>query len=186
MVDQLNTEPANTKTATVLICHTSKGYVEQLGREFRARGHLVTEANNGKALRAALASQTPQLLVAELRLADGPTLGQIEQLREACPQTRVVIVTDHGSIASAVRCSQLGVSGYFTERVTASQIEEGQTAIGRAPAPLVVRPIRLDRAVWEYLNRVVDSTGSIAGAADVLGIDRRSLRRMLNKSAPPP
>jgi len=42
----------------------------------------------------------------------------------------------------------------------------------------------LDRAIWEYINYSVDVAGSIAAAARNLGLDRRSLRRMLAKYAP--
>jgi ActR/RegA family two-component response regulator len=42
----------------------------------------------------------------------------------------------------------------------------------------------LDRAVWEYIARTVETAGTLSGGARRLGIDRRSLKRMLKKYPP--
>jgi ActR/RegA family two-component response regulator len=38
--------------------------------------------------------------------------------------------------------------------------------------------------IWQYINDVYASAGSMSEAARRLGLDRRSLRRMLNRTPP--
>ena len=168
---------------TVLICHPSASYFQQLRRELAEHQYTATHCWDCKTLRSNINHSPPEILVTELRLSDGPALIPIVQLRECSPSSRIVVVTDHGSIASALRCNSLGVAGYYTQPVGAAQILSETNP--PPPSKSQDAPLRLDRAVWEYMNRVVDTMGSIAGAADVLGLDRRSLRRMLSKCAPP-
>lgn len=175
------------RVGTVLVCHPSHNYFQQLKRELTEKQYVALHCWDCKTLRSLIAHDPPEILVTELRLPDGPTLGPIAQLRQGSPRSRIVVVTDHGSIATALRCNSLGVAGYYTLPASIEQIlSDGNVgsppvAVGKSPE----LPLRLDRAIWEYLNRVVDTMGSIAGAADVLGLDRRSLRRMLSKCAPP-
>ena len=110
----------------------------------------------------------------------GRRLGAVAWLHENRLSRRIVVVTDHDSVASAVRCAQLGVDGYYVKR----------SLLFWPPAEYVEvqehgRPMPLARAVWEYVNRAVGEAGSITAAAEQLGLDRRSLRRMLGKYAPP-
>jgi ActR/RegA family two-component response regulator len=49
---------------------------------------------------------------------------------------------------------------------------------------LVVGWPSLDRTIWEYINQVVVGAGTLSEAARRLGVDRRSLRRMLAKYPP--
>jgi two-component system, response regulator RegA len=93
-----------------------------------------------------------------------------------------VIVTSRGAIASAVRAIQKGALNYLVKPVTGEQLLAALDAdtTGMEDA----QPMTLDRAVYEYLVQTVDATGSLAGAARNLGLDRRSLRRMLAKNPP--
>lgn len=126
----------------------------------------------------------PDLIVTELRLAKGPALPLLQWVKRHQRKTRTVVVTDHGSIATAVRCTRLGVDAYFCKPVSCEQVLALDSAEGRDPL-VSDRPMRLERAIWEYVHRVVDSAGSISRGALLLGVDRRSLRRMVGKYAPP-
>jgi two-component system response regulator RegA len=166
-----------------LVAHPNESYAASVARDLERLGFSVTRCASGRAARERLESHAPALFVSELRLSDGPALSVIERARTLYRDTKVVVVTDYGSIASAVRCLRLGVHAYHSERVPASALLEGRAP--RDPRTFEPPPMPLERATWEYLNRVVDHAGSISRGAELLGLDRRSLRRMLGKYAPP-
>jgi ActR/RegA family two-component response regulator len=175
--------PRSAGTGHILIAHPSATFAERLGAAiFNARKSSdVRYCHDGKTLKRLLTRRTPELLITELRLLDGPSLSTLEWVRRRFPEMRIVVVTEHGSIATAVRCTRIGIDSYYSEQVPIERL--------LAPAPASLNeepaPMRLERAVWEYLNRVVDRAGSISRGADALGVDRRSLRRMLGRYMPP-
>jgi ActR/RegA family two-component response regulator len=160
-------------------------------RELGERGATTVECAGGNQLRRHFAERRFDLLITELRLSDGPAIDVIEWLRDVHPQVRVAVVTAHSSIASVVRCTRLGVRAYLPKPTTTDCLLQALGTAPLSPVPLTggldvqAGPMRLDRAVWEYINRAVESEGSIARGAELLGVDRRSLRRMLTKYAPP-
>jgi len=167
----------------VVIAHPAGPWRTHFVQSLRTRCQGVYTCEEIPAAKKLVVSLEPELIVTELRLASGPTLPLLEWVKRHHCKTRTVVVTDHGSIATAVRCTRLGVDAYFCKPVSCEQV------IGPDPAdadPLVSEtPMRLERAIWEYLHRVVDSAGSISRGALLLGVDRRSLRRMMGKYAPP-
>ncbi|MDF3067065.1 MAG: two component transcriptional regulator, Fis family [Polyangiaceae bacterium] len=168
-----------------VVAHPTGSYRQQLARELSSQGYAVQQCERLKLLKNYIKRDGPELVVIDLRLHDGPTLGFIQWLRNAYPETLVVVVTEHGSVASAVRCMRLGVHGYHSERVSGERLLQNRSSPKQSAEFQRERPLRLERAVWEYLNRVVNYAGSIAEAAKLLELDRRSLRRMLSKYAPP-
>jgi two-component system, response regulator RegA len=169
----------------VIVAHPNDSYREALSTHLKARGRRVRGCRTTKSLRRLLLERLSPLVVTELRLPDGPTINIIKWLKQSHPTTRIAVVTSYGSVASAVQCSRLGVEGYYHRRLPLQEVVEGdigwQSCSG---SPLC--PMPLDLAAWEYLHRVVCGVGSITLAAEILGLDRRSLRRMLGKYAPGP
>jgi ActR/RegA family two-component response regulator len=153
--------------------------------ELRARGHLVGLVANRSELTKAPVLEGADTLVTELRLSSGPTTSLLRRLRRTFPMLRLIVVTRYDSIATAVACTRLGVSAYFTSRDSLCRVADGVEGKS-GPEPLIPeRPMRLERAVWEHINSIATSAGSIVVAAKWLGVDRRSLRRMLSRYAPP-
>jgi two-component system response regulator RegA len=102
-------------------------------------------------------------------------------------ESHVVVATAFGSVSSAVRAIKMGVSAYVEKPFCALQIVDSLShhPCEGAFAPGQDRALRsLHRLRWDYINATLDSTGTIAAAADRLGLDRRSLRRMLSKYPP--
>lgn len=142
----------------------------------------VRHAAASAALRLA-ASLRPSLCLAEWQLDgyQGPRL--IGELRAASPTTRVIITTVFGSIAAARLAFRGGASGYLTKPVSAQDVF---ALLAEAPRKgeddREVRSghwLTLDAARREYIREVLARCGTVAETARVLGIDRRSLRRML-------
>jgi ActR/RegA family two-component response regulator len=144
-------------------------------------------------LRAALcgAGGAPDLIAAEYRLAGK----RLDDLLDVIPQPlwpRLVIVTSYASIATAVRAVKLGVGGYLIKPARGDQVlrAAGYTVPGDAPDVQALQDtaqpyLSLDRAIWEFLTQAVEDAGTLSGAARLLGLHARSLRRMLAKYPPP-
>jgi two-component system response regulator RegA len=138
-----------------------------------------------------LARGAPDLIAAEYRLAGK----RLEDLLAVIPEPlwpRLVIVTAYASIASAVRAVKLGVGGYLIKPTRGDQVlrAAGYSIAGDAPEVTALRSgsephLSLDRAIWEFLTQAVEDAGTLSGAARLLGLHARSLRRMLAKYPPP-
>jgi len=158
-------------------------------------GYEVWGAQDFRSGVTTIAASAPELVITELRLPDASGLELLSVLRNRAPQTRVLIATVYGSIATAVRAIRWGAVSYVAKPVTADEIlnelynppcECSEDGLPSRIPKRDATPLTLDRAVWEYVNQVIETAGSLAGAARCLGVDRRNLRRMLAKYAPPP
>jgi two-component system response regulator RegA len=127
--------------------------------------------------------EKPAVILLEIQDKDGLSLRLLPALREASPLTRFVVVTAYGSIASAIQALRLGAERYLCKPVSANIVLH---VLKDDRFPEVTDPVHpsLDRAIWEYIHFVLAEEGTIAGAARRLGIQPRSLRRMLQKVPP--
>lgn len=158
----------------------------QLGCEARVISE-ITELRG----ELARADGAPDLIAAEYRLA-GKRLDDLLALVPEALWPRLVIVTAYASIASAVRAVKLGVGGYLIKLTRGDQVlrAAGYPAPGDAPDVVALQDsaqpyLSLDRAIWEFLTQAVEDAGTLSGAARLLGLHARSLRRMLAKYPPP-
>ena len=173
----------NAQIQDIVIADPCASDAARLAQGLKQRSLQARVCDDTRTLKRLVTDQRADLVVLELRLVDGPSLQAIEWLKTSYPETAVAVLTRHGSVASAVRCAKLGVDRYYSKPICLDLLlllapESEEPTAG-------LRPLRLDRAVWEYLNRAVEGAGSITSAGRALGVDRRSLRRMLGKYAPP-
>jgi ActR/RegA family two-component response regulator len=127
----------------------------------------------------------PDLIAAEYRLAGK----RVDDLLAIVPRPRwprMVIVTAYPSIASAVHAVKLGVSGYLIKPARGDQVlrSAGYPVPGDARDVAALQDgaqpyLSLDRAIGEFLTLAIEDAGSVSGAARLLGLHARSLRRML-------
>lgn len=174
---------------TVLIAHPCADIANRLADEFVACGWFPLRCTSAKVLHGVLEETSPSLLVTELRLADGLCLPALKRITRDYPALAVIVVTGHASAASAVEAHRCGIHAYLQRGASAADIlaARGQrTNVSTPGAPAGSTPSsHLDRLCWEYINRVVMYAGSVTQAAELMGLDRRSLRRMLSSYAPP-
>ena len=95
------------------------------------------------------------------------------------------------TFASAGRAVKLGVGVYLITPARGDLVlrAAGYTAAGDAPDVMALQNaaqpyLSLDRAIWEFLTQAVEDAGTLSGAARLLGLHARSLRRMLAKYPP--
>ncbi|MFZ5895473.1 MAG: response regulator transcription factor [Myxococcota bacterium] len=154
----------------------------------------VLQAEGIESAEAVLRENTPSAIVSELKLNDGTVIDLLCALRLHNASLPVVVLTSRGSIAMAVKTMQCGAVNFLTKPASGAEIVAGLRAGcscasegGGCSTEKVSdgKNLTLHRAMWEYINRIIDDAGSIHGAARRLGLERRSLQRMLAKNPPP-
>jgi len=181
-------EPASEDRPSLLVVDDDDVLRDRLVRAFRDRGfHALGAGDHASALRAA-AAEGPEYAVVDLRIPGGSGLDVVRELLAHDAQTKVVVLTGYGSIATALEAVRLGAVHYLTKPADVDDILGALTRSGAELQILDSAPIEtpsLARAEWEHINRVlVDCGGNISEAARRLGVHRRSLQRKLSKYPP--
>lgn len=173
-----------TTAPSILIVEDDDALRERLQRAIAHRGFDVRGVASVSDARAVIDEDPPELALLDLRVGDGYGLDLIETLRAADPNTRIVVLTGYGSIATAVDAVRRGAVQYLTKPAEVDEILAAFDAASpdAAKATGSLKPMSLDRMEWEHINRVlVECGGNVSEAARVLGLHRRSLQRKLSK-----
>lgn len=154
-----------------------------LGRAFERRGYAVrTAATVAEALEV-VEGHSPEFAVIDLRMPGSSGLALVAKLKQADPNTRIVMLTGYASVATAVEAIKLGAIDYLVKPVDADAIEAafGHSA-GNPELSTQDQPLSVDRLAWEHIQRVLaQHNGNISATARALGMHRRTLQRKLNK-----
>lgn len=172
-----------TDAPSVLIVEDDEALRSRLSRAFEERGFDVRQAATLAQARAAAEAEPPEYAVLDLRVGQESGLTLIPVLIDLDRETRIVVLTGYGSVATAVEAVRRGAVHYLTKPADTDEIlaafQGGRGAAGTAPE---WQPMSLDRVQWEHINRVlVECGGNISEAARVLGLHRRSLQRKLGR-----
>ncbi len=173
---------------TILVIDDDDVFRTRLVKAFADRGLDARGAASAGEAIAAVATESPELAVVDLRMPDRSGLEVVRELKTRDPTTNVVVLTGYGSIATALEAVRLGATHYLTKPADADDILR---AFDRpaAPAESLQQPEHapsLARAEWEHIQRVLtDCNGNVSQAARVLGVHRRSLQRKLSKRPAP-
>jgi two-component system response regulator RegA len=173
---------------SLLLVDDDEVFRTRMARAFVERGYEVTSAQDFDSAVAAARIESPELAVLDLKMPGKSGLELVKALLEVDPQTKIVVLTGYGSIATAIDAVRLGATYYLQKPADADEI---LAAFARGQAPPLdppdtdYRAPSLARAEWEHINRVLsDCGGNISEAARRLGIHRRSLQRKLQKYPP--
>lgn len=169
----------------LLIVEDDERFAKTLADEFRERGYQVDWLES---LRDVEAQTTLDygFAVVDLRIRQDSGLDVITRIKEHSPDTVIVVLTGYGSIATAVRATKLGASGYLTKPVEIDQLERA-LLLGDEDEdiPIPDEFQSLYRHEREYLEYVLaECDGNISQAARRLGLHRQSLQRKLRKYTP--
>ncbi|MDA4848310.1 ActR/PrrA/RegA family redox response regulator transcription factor [Hoeflea poritis] len=188
----MNTQPGNNdnneligEEATLLIVDDDGPFLRRIGRAMESRGFTVELAESVAAGRAVIKSDPPKYAVVDLRLSDGNGLELIEEIRAAREDTRIVMLTGYGNIATAVNAVKLGAIDYLAKPADADDVF---AALTRKPGEKVEppeNPMSADRVRWEHIQRVYEMCDrNVSETARRLNMHRRTLQRILAKRAP--
>ena len=169
---------------TLLLLDDDTALRTRLGRALETRGFEVTTAASVAEAREALRASAPAFAVLDMRLEDGNGLKVVEAIRDRREDSRIVMLTGYGAIATAVAAVKAGAVDYLQKPADADDVVKALLATGEAPEP-PDNPMSADRVRWEHIQRVYELCDhNVSETARRLGMHRRTLQRILAKRAP--
>ena len=149
----------NGEDMNLLIVDDDAPLRNRLARAMEDRGFTVATAASVAEGLAAAKAEPPGYAVVDLRLADGNGLEVVEALREAHEDMRIVMLTGHGNIATAVAAVKAGAVDYLAKPADADAITAALTETERALPPPPEDPMSADRVRWEHIQRDYEQCG---------------------------
>jgi two-component system response regulator RegA len=173
---------------SILIVDDDVALRERLAKAFQNRGFEARAAASYEEAVAFAEADSPEYACVDLRLPGRSGLEIVKALKAIDPETKIVVLTGYGSIATAMEAVRLGALNYLSKPADADGILAAfarDEDPDKASSPDHYVAPSLARAEWEHINRVLaDCDGNVSEAARRLKIHRRSLQRKLQKYPP--
>ncbi|SDF18658.1 ActR/PrrA/RegA family redox response regulator transcription factor [Sulfitobacter delicatus] len=170
---------------TLLLVDDDEPFLRRLAKAMEKRGFEVETALSVAAGKAISTARPPAFAVVDLRLQDGNGLDVVEVLRERRADTRVVVLTGYGAIATAVAAVKSGATDYLSKPADANDIVNALLATGGDLPEPPENPMSADRVRWEHIQRVYELCDrNVSETARRLNMHRRTLQRILAKRSP--
>ncbi len=170
---------------SLLIVDDDGPFVRRLARAMEQRGFTVEIAESVADGIAQAKRHPPKYAVVDLRLGDGSGLDVIEAIRSCRDDTRIIMLTGYGNIATAVNAVKLGAVDYLSKPADADEVYNALVQSDGDKAELPENPMSADRVRWEHIQRVFEiCERNVSETARRLNMHRRTLQRILAKRAP--
>lgn len=170
---------------SLLIVDDDAPFLRRLARAMETRGFVVDVAESVAEGIAKAKGAPPKYAVVDLRLGDGSGLDVIAAIRQRRDDTRIIMLTGYGNIATAVNAVKLGAVDYLAKPADADDIFSALTQKPGEKAELPENPMSADRVRWEHIQRVYEMCErNVSETARRLNMHRRTLQRILAKRAP--
>ena len=170
---------------TLLIVDDDRAFLQRLTRAMETRGFAVEAAASVDEGLAILRHRPPAYAVVDMRLDDGNGIDVIAALKEIRPDSRAVVLTGYGNIATAVSAVKIGAVDYLAKPADADDVYNALVASPDDKALPPENPMSADRVRWEHIQRVYELCNrNVSETARRLNMHRRTLQRILAKRAP--
>ena len=180
-----DTLPEGGADRSLLIVDDDAPFRQRLARAMEKRGFEVSAAESVAEGLALARRGPPAFGVVDLRLEDGNGLDVVEAIRELRPDSRVVVLTGYGAIATAVAAVKIGAVDYLSKPADADDVEKALMADGEDKPEPPENPMSADRVRWEHIQRVFELCDrNVSETARRLNMHRRTLQRILAKRSP--
>lgn len=111
------------KGLRILFADDERLLQEFMRTELPRLGHDVVVCPDGKQAVKALEKSTFDAAILDLRMPGLTGIEVLEQLKQICPDTEVVIMTGHASMETAIEAVRLGAFDYITKPCKLAEIE---------------------------------------------------------------
>jgi two-component system response regulator RegA len=170
---------------SLLVLDDDAAFRQRLARAMEKRGFDPVMAETVAEGLAIARSRPPAYAVIDLRLEDGNGLDVVEALREVRPDSRVVVLTGYGAIATAVAAVKIGAVDYLSKPADADDVEKALLSRNDVKPEPPENPMSADRVRWEHIQRVFELCDrNVSETARRLNMHRRTLQRILAKRSP--
>jgi DNA-binding NtrC family response regulator len=149
----------------VLFADDERPLQELMRREIPRMGHDVTVCPDGHTALAGIEKNTYDAAILDLRMPGLGGIEVLERLKQAAPETEVIILTGHATLETAIEALRHGAFDYLTKPC---KLVELDTLLGRIAEKR------------ELTNRALALEGrlrAVEGAPDLIG-DTPSMRRV--------
>ena len=169
---------------SLLIVDDDKPFLTRLARAMETRGFQVETAESVEEAVAKARAHPPAYAVVDMRLGDGNGLDVVAAIREKRTDSRTIILTGYGNIATAVTAVKLGAVDYLSKPADADDVFAALTRSAGERAAPPENPMSADRVRWEHIQRVYEMCErNVSETARRLNMHRRTLQRSLSKRA---
>jgi len=170
---------------TLLIVDDDLPFRDRLSKSMEKKGFVVESFSNTKSTSLRINEKKFDYAIVDMRLEDGSGLELIKLIKSKNPNTRSLLLTGYGNIATAVAAIKSGAIDYLPKPAEINQIYEAlissKDILPRPPE----NPMTADRVRWEHIQRVfIQCNRNVSETARRLRMHRRTLQRILNKHAP--
>jgi len=170
---------------SLLLVDDDEPFLRRLARAMERRGFDVETADSVISGKAMATVRPPAYAVVDLRLGDGNGLDIVETIRDKRPESRIVVLTGYGAIATAVAAVKIGATDYLSKPADANEVTAALLATGDELPPPPENPMSADRVRWEHIQRVYEQCDrNVSETARRLNMHRRTLQRILAKRSP--
>ena len=169
----------------LLIVDDDLPFRERLTRSMEKKGFEVTSSPGFKDSLIKVNETNFDYAVVDMRLEDGSGLELVKELQKVSPNTKSLLLTGYGNIATAVAAIKSGAIDYLPKPAEIEQIYDALTNSKELLPPPPENPMTADRIRWEHIQRVfIQCNRNVSETARRLRMHRRTLQRILNKHAP--
>jgi two-component system response regulator RegA len=173
------------KDNSLLILDDDLPFLKRLSSAMEKRGFKVYPANSMADFGSIIASVCPNYAIVDLRLADGTGLDAVESIREKKPNSKIIVLTGYGAIATAVAAVKIGAIDYLSKPADANDILKALVFSDHTKPPPPINPMSADRVKWEHIQRIFELCNrNVSETARRLNMHRRTLQRILAKRSP--
>jgi len=146
-------------SARILVVDDEQGVREALRQLLEYEGYVVAMAASGSEALDAYAEFKPHLVLLDVKMAGMDGLAALAQLRETDPQALVVMISGHGTIATAVEATQLGAHDFLEKPLDTHRVL--LTLKNALQHVTLEHEIRALKAVVEQRYEIVGSSPAI-------------------------
>lgn len=166
---------------SVLVVEDDDVYRDALIRALGRCGYAARPAQGVAQAEQIALDDPPDLAVVDLRLADGSGIDAVKALVREAPACRIVMLSGHGTIRTAVEAMRAGAVDFLTKPVSAAELARALAEADQVVVPSAT-DTSLDAVEREHILRTLEaSAGNVTEAARRLGLHRRTLQRKLHK-----
>ena len=157
----------------------------RLARSMEKKGFKVESFSDKKKSIMRINEKKFDYAIVDMRLEDGSGLELIKLIKDNNPDTRSLLLTGYGNLATAVAAIKSGAIDYLPKPAEVDQIYDALTSSKDMLPPPPENPMSADRIRWEHIQRVfIQCSRNVSETARRLRMHRRTLQRILNKHAP--
>jgi len=144
-------EPSFTPPADVLIVDNDQSHAETVAESLDRVGFRCRVAASGREGARLIEESSFDAIITDLKMDGIDGLGILERAKECQADTEVILMTGHGTVASAVEAMRCGAFNYLLKPLDIAQL--------RASTEKAVESTRLKRANLELKRRLDDRFG---------------------------